>query len=417
MAGGGSSSSSPVNMTPKVFENLQGPFASVIASLLGVTAPGGPSNGTGWGPNGQGGYAQAAPGGTTTTTTSGNQFGGSGGTRGSNTWRNSGNGGFVQPRPRSVTGNFPQTGGGGSSVTTTTPAAPTSTNPNDILNGIPTYQGPLTAGIGANEQTLLDQLMNQSGQGTGSQTAGPSSPAMEYLNKVLGGEFMPAGSTPGSLGAFADMFKGAQRETGYSTDEINPFLTAAIEAAQRPTLQGLEETLSRTLPGRFTQAGQFKQPGGSSAFDRAGAIATRGAGDAMADIATNLSYATMEAERGRQFEAQEGARSRESTALQDQLGRDFTGTENERNRQNEAAGLTTTVNAQEVDTLVKNLQAQALPRLIEEFGIERGMEQFTNRMNTLLATLGIGAGVTAPVIGQKSESTTKPNVMPALGAL
>jgi hypothetical protein len=35
-------------------------------------------------------------------------------------------------------------------------------------------------------------------------------------------------------------------------------------------------------------------------------------------------------------------------------------------------------------------------------------------MNELLAILGIGAGVTAPVIGQESKSKTKPNVLGAL---
>ena len=292
---------------------------------------------------------------------------------------------------------------------------PNSGDPNDILNGIPTYKGKMVEEIGANEQSILDQLMNTTGSGTAGQQAGPSSPAMEYLHKVLQGEFMPGAMDQGGLTGFAQMLKGSRQETGYSTDEMNPFLNAAIEAAQRPTLQGLEETLTRSLPGRFTQAGQFTQPRGSSAFDRAGAIATRGASDALADIATNLSYATMEAERGRQFEAQEGARSREDAAMREELGRSNENIQNERNRQNEAAGLTTTVQAQEVDTLVKNLQAQALPRLIKEFGIERGMEQFNNQLNTLLGVLGIGAGVTAPVIGQSSESKTKPNLMPLAG--
>lgn len=285
---------------------------------------------------------------------------------------------------------------------------------NALLQGIPAYAGQMTAPMGANEQTILDQLMAQvSGSGSGAITPNALGSADSYLQQVLGGNFMPQN---GDLGGFADMLSGAGNTQGYSGNEANPFLDAAIKAAQRPTLQGLEETLSRTLPGRFTAGGQFTQPQGSSAFDRAAAIATRGAGDTMGEIATNLSYATMEAERGRQFEAQEGARTREDAALREELQRQFAGTEGERGRQNEAAGLATQVSTQQVNTMVQNLQAQALPRLIQEFGIERGLEQFNNRVNALLSTLGITAGVTQPTIAQEGKSKTKPNVLgPVLG--
>lgn len=429
--GGSSSSSSPVNMTPKAFKELQGPFASVFASLLGFGPPGGPSNGTGWGPNPNGsGYVQNPAGGQVSAngmTNGGMQFGGTGGTSGTSFGQ-----GYTRPggknnianlqsgNPFGLTweqfgaskgygsagaGGSGSSGGGSGGVDFSN----LSSDPNDILNGIPKYRGPLTAEIGSNEQALLDMLMgNANGTGSSTGTAGPTAGAQDYLQRVMNGDFMPGGASQGGLTSFAQMLKGSQQQAGYggTMDEMNPYLQASIEAAQRPTLQGLEETLSRTLPGRFTEAGQFKQPGGSSAFDRAAAIASRGASDSLADIATNLSYATYEAERGRTFQAQEGARQREDTALQSELDRIFQGREGERGRQNEAAGLTSTIQTQEVDNLVKNLQAQALPRLIQEFGIERGLEQFNNQMNSLLATLGIAQGVTAPVIGNKSESSS-----------
>lgn len=408
--GGSSSSSKPVDMTPAAFKNLQGPFASVFASLLGFGPPGAgqSGNGTGWTQDGKGGWVYNPTGGAVTTTTTGNQFGGTGGSR--KRMGGSQNGGSVW-RNNQYAATPSGQGGGQTTTTTIAPGTGTGqpTDPNQILAGIPKYQGPLTAGIGANEQSILDMLMgNATGQGGGTTTAGPNSNALSYLDKVLAGDFMPGGATPGGLQNFAQMLQGAQQTQGYqgTMEEMNPFLQASIQAAQRPTLQGLEETLSRTLPGRFTEAGQFKQPGGSSAFDRAAAIASRGASDSLADIATNLSYATYEAERGRTFEAQEAARQREDTALQGELDRIFQGQQGERDRQNEAAGLTSTIKTQEVDNLVKNLQAQALPRLIQEFGIERGMEQFNNQVNSLLAVLGIAQGVTAPVIGQKEKSSS-----------
>lgn len=147
----------------------------------------------------------------------------------------------------------------------------------------------------------------------------------------------------------------------------NPFMQAAIEAAQRPTLQGLSQTLTRDLPGRFTQAGQFTQPKGSSAFDRSAAIATRGAADAMGDIATKMSFQGYESERGRQQQSI-------------QLGQ------------------------QEVDTMIKNLQAQGLPRLIEDLGIQRGLEEFQGRITSLLQALQIAAG--APIAQQGVQQTS-----------
>jgi len=189
------------------------------------------------------------------------------------------------------------------------------------LAGIPSSQTdgqPLAAPIAAGEQTILDALLADATGGGSGRSA--------LLSKTLAGDFL----TPSS----------------------NPFLQAAIEAAQRPTLEGLEETLSRTLPGRFTQAGQFIQPKGSSAFDRAAALATKGVSQSLADIATKMSSEAYEAERGRQTQA-------------------------------------VALSQAEVATSIENLQAQALPRLIEDLGIERGLTEFQNRVQTLLQTLGV----------------------------
>lgn len=196
-----------------------------------------------------------------------------------------------------------------------------------------TYNGPLNSPLGANEKDLLDQLMPMTGPGT---------TRSGYLENVLQGNFLP-----GQGG--------------------NPFLDEAIRSAQRPTMDALTEVLGRTLPGRFTAAGQFIQPQGSSAFDRSAAIATRGAADAMGDIATKMSFGNYEAERG---------------------------------RQQEAVGLA----REEVNATISNLQSQALPRLINELGIERGLALFQQKTQSLLETLKILAAVTAPTIGNETGS-------------
>lgn len=219
---------------------------------------------------------------------------------------------------------------------------------NLMTNGPPQYGGPLTTPMTGAEGNTLNNLAGQ---------IDPNNARNTYENDVMGGKYLNS----------------------------NPFLDAAIKAAQRPTLEGLATTVGRALPGRFTQAGQFTQAnnaidnngnvapggggGGSSAFDRAAAVATRGAANAVGDIATNMSFGNYANERG---------------------------------SQNQIAGL----NQQEVQTTIAGLQAQALPRLIQEQGIQRGIQLFQTNIQAVLDTLKTIAGVTAPVIANKSESTS-----------
>ena len=213
--------------------------------------------------------------------------------------------------------------------------------------GRPAYEGQLTAPITGAEQT-----------GLGAVSGAAYSPTRQGLiQQTQAGAFLPGQA------------------------QANPFLQATIQAAQRPTMQALTETLTRALPGRFTQAGHFTQPQGSSAFDRAAAIATRGAADAAGDIATNISSQAYDQERTRQQQAI-------------QLGQG------------------------EVDTLVTNLKAQGLPRLIEDMGVERGLAEFNSRMQSLMQALQVAAGSPISQIANQSQSTgsseSSKGIIPAL---
>lgn len=214
--------------------------------------------------------------------------------------------------------------------------------------GGPDYSGPLNAPIGANEQNLLDLLMADA-------SGGPNS-RQQLLSNTLAGNFLPGGPN------------------------ANPFMDAAVQAAQRSTKDALFDVLDRTLPGRFTAAGQFVQPQGTSNFDReAGNVAIRGA-QALGDIASKM-YG-----EGYQFE-----RGQQTQAIQ--------------------------LSQQEVDTTIKNLQAQALPRLIEEVGIDRAIDLFKSKSQNYLQALQIATGAGGMVnIGQQSEGTSKAygGIIPAL---
>jgi len=149
----------------------------------------------------------------------------------------------------------------------------------------------------------------------------------------------------------------------------NPFMQAAIKEAQRATMTNLEETLARSIPGKFNLAGQQLGKNGSSAFDRAQGVAIRGAADAMAGIATNMSMAGYEAERQRQQQM-------------------------------------VPVSQQEVATLSENVKTQGLPRLIEQLGFDKAFEEFSTRYASLIQALQIAAGSPIAQQGTDSQSTS-----------
>lgn len=218
---------------------------------------------------------------------------------------------------------------------------------------------PLSNSAAAPQAALSDQEHQLLGNLT-TQT-GPNTDSAAYIKSVLAGNFLP-----GQPGA-------------------SPFFDAAVRAAQRPTLEGLQETLSRTLPGRFTLAGQQIQSnsgdqGGSSAFDRAAAIATRGAANAISDIATNMGNTQYGAERAQQ------------TA---------------------AAGL----DQAQVDQTIKGLQAAALPRLIAQNGLDKGLALFQQQTQNLLEFLKTIGTVQAPTLGTNAVASSSQSGQSSTGSV
>ena len=138
--------------------------------------------------------------------------------------------------------------------------------------------------------------------------------------------------------------------------QSNPFLLDTIRAAQRSTIEGFQDVALPRFQRGFAAAGQNVGPGGSSAYDRSAAIATRGLTNTLGDIATNISFQNFGEER---------------------------------RRQQEAVGLSSQLSTAEVNNTVEKLKASALPRLIQQFGITQGVEEFNRRIDILLQALGV----------------------------
>lgn len=440
------SSSQPVDMTPGAFQGLQQPLADVLGNLVGQYAPAGTSAI-------MNGYT-----GPTTTPATANE--------------NS-----VLSQLMATTANIgkpataatqPAAGATQAAPTTAQPAIGQPQpglpgNPFSMAGGQPAAQ---TQGINPAKDPAVQQLI-------GNTIAGGSSAGAAANTAATLGAANP--NAAASLGDYRQQL-GDASQTGAFGGAQNPYLDSYIQSAQRNTQQALEQTLGRTLPGQFAAAGQSTQPGGSSAFDRAAALAYTGGANALGDIATNIGYNAYNSNADREASAltqeqgainQAGLQTQQlgSTAQQNAMDRALqapqlqaglntaaatnaltgaqqglvgaqTGTEKaqtglvnaQTGTQNAQTGLVSAqtgqtgaqtgltnaqtaltgsqTNAQDVNTLVNNLQAQALPRLIDDLGVERGMDAFNQRVNSLLSTLGIASGVTRPVVSSSSTSSS-----------
>ncbi len=69
----------------------------------------------------------------------------------------------------------------------------------------------------------------------------------------------------------------------------------------------------------------------------------------------------------------------------------------------------------EVAVGVQNLQAQALPRMIDDLGIERGLAVFNQRTQALLQVLAIVGG--SPISQQAQQTEQSTGVVPGMASL
>ena len=195
--------------------------------------------------------------------------------------------------------------------------------------GGPTFKGPFTAGLTGPQKGILNRVTSLAGGPSDLQNQG-----RDVLGKTIRGDFLSPNS--------------------------NPFLQDTIDAATQGTLRNFKEIQLPRLQGGFTAAGHTIQPGGSSPFDRAAALAQGDTLNTIANIATNIASQNFQ---------------------------------NERTRQADAVRQAETITGQDIDRAIQALQANELPRMIEQLGIDRGLEEFRRQINTLLQAVGGASGL------------------------
>ena len=154
--------------------------------------------------------------------------------------------------------------------------------------------------------------------------------------------------------------------------QANPFLEAAIGIAQRPTAEALQHAVGRQIPGMFAaaghQGGQTIGGGGSTAKDLNVIRASEVGGRALGDIAGSMSNQAYQFERGLQ---------------QGSIG----------------------LGQQDIGALIANLQAQGLPRSIEDMGITRAIELGQRGVGNWLQGLQIAGGMPLQTVGNIQQSS------------
>lgn len=196
----------------------------------------------------------------------------------------------------------------------------------DVFKNLDQFTGQL----GAGEQSALDQLTGF----FGSNVTGDLS--QNQLQQTISGQFL--------------------------SPDSNPFLQQTIDAATRPLLEGFERITLPGLKSDFTRLGQVIRPDEpvgrtSSPFNRAAAIAQGDVLSQVSDIASRISFGNFQQERQNQLQA-----------IRDQ-GQ---------------------LRSSEVQNLLSRLQAEALPRLIQEVGLDRALQQFNQFTTQLLQSLNLG---------------------------
>jgi len=163
----------------------------------------------------------------------------------------------------------------------------------------------------------------------------------------------------------------------YLSPSSNPFLHDAIQQAQDSVTRNFNQTVMPRLRSQATQQGQFVQSGGSSPFDRAAAIASQGLAHNLAGVASQMSMQNYQ---------------------------------NERSNQLNAASQIPQIQSADLQRMLDGLHAQALPRLIQQHGIDAGLKEFRRQQDSLLQALKLAGGLSQPTTHAFQPTPSQPGL-------
>lgn len=206
---------------------------------------------------------------------------------------------------------------------------------------------------------------------------------------------------PNPLLQSASGFLGGVLNPNYASGlATSPQTMQAVQAAVNPLVNAFNQTTIPGLKGQFTASGQRignaeSNPGtpgtsptqkGSSAFDMA-------ANQAQNNLLTQVGQT---------------AAGIENQAYQTGLA-----------QQMQAVQQAQSISSTEVQNLVSSLQAAALPQMIQQYGINAGVQLFQSQMENILKALGLSSVASQPAVGYfqqgSGSSSSTGGIIPGLG--
>ena len=244
---------------------------------------------------------------------------------------------------------------------------------NLLSGGVPKYEGPRTVAATDQETSLINQLFGRAGQA-------PEEVSLDsILSQIAGGgtALQKAGEA-----SILDTLGGK-----YLDPSTNPWLSKTVQAAEGDLQYDWENRIMPNLRTSFTGAGHTVTPGsyGSSPFDRSMALASNEQTRQLQDLATEVYSKNYASERDRMLQAlglQQSETSLRAGAQDAALG-----------AQQGQEGINLAERQAQTEELVTTLQAVALPRLIEQYGVDVGMQEFRDQMQQLFQLLGLTGNV------------------------
>jgi hypothetical protein len=272
------------------------------------------------------------------------------------------------------------------------------------VNGQPSNNpnaNPLVAPLTPAQMAGLTNIGNASQPGSfGGVTPGSTAAS---LSPFMGNYAAPAANNMPAASSLLQSFL----DPNFASNLANSAQTkSAISAATGPLEQAFRSTTIPGITGASTQAGQRTNgPGqaGSSAFDQAFAnqqgnlMATEGQ---VAGGIANQAYQT-----GLQINANAPSQAAGLASAAE-------------GQQIQAQQAPVNIGTSELNNMIQSLQAEVLPQLTQQYGINQGMSLFNTQIQTLLQSLGLGAQAAQPAIGyngqSNSKSTQSPNIFGTL---
>ncbi len=151
----------------------------------------------------------------------------------------------------------------------------------------------------------------------------------------------------------------------------NAGLDAAVKSAVDPTRGAIASLDLPQLSPKLDASGNRIVTAGDNPFTTAAQIGVTGAENALSDIERAV--------RSESFQREE-------------------------TRRQEAIKLASDVASGALKKTILGLKAAALPRLIEDLGIQRGLVEYNDRINRLLETINVGVQIGAPVAAKTAGS-------------